>query len=531
MIGYKENGGDCFSIPFFGFYIISSEPFNPNGVVLDLNGVSGACNTTLLEDIYQPCDNGSSAYAAVYNNWPYCQHTAPSGTITFQDGTVCQYVNGLSSGLAECLDFVEDCKDPLIEFAQDFVSASADCKLWEGPCAVESEIWRLGDVNIGSVVSLDGYKLGVKGGITTEMLQICKAEWCDYVFSDSFRLMPLEEVNSFIQKNGHLPNCTPAGKVAQDGGFLLAEETISQQEKIEEIFLHLIQSQKRLDDLSDRLSKVAPDLGDPVVPEPLYFGEEYPQKYTDLLQIECFQIKPAPGGIGGVIVSPDNGPYTISWTGPSNGSIHNMPCTEGAIQIQNLSAGVYYVMVSNASGNLGTCSFSILPGGSSVDCEIFSDPYCKQAILEMLELEAFGTPSNCTQWEGDPCSHEENIFRLGNVGIGTSVGRAGYSLAVKGGIVTDKFRVELCESQGWCDYVFDEGYPLLTLSEIASHIKAHKRLPGTVSQNEVTEVGGFEVRSVKLDHQKKIEEAYLHLIALNKKKEALKSEINDFYNN
>ena len=214
------------------------------------------------------------------------------------------------------------------------------------------------------------------------------------------------------------------------------------------------------------------------------------------------------------------------WNGPSSGTKNNVTCTGGAIQIQHLAAGNYSLVVSNASGVVGTCSFTISSGGTPSICNVFSDPICKQAILEMLEDEAFDTPPNCKQWEGDPCSHEDEIYHLGNVGIGTSIGRAGFSLAVKGGIVTDKFRVELCESQGWCDYVFDEGYPILPLLEAESYIKKHKHLPGTVTQNEVTENGGFELRSVKMDHQIKIEEAYLHLIALNKKKESLKQKLN-----
>ncbi|HAD12841.1 MAG TPA: hypothetical protein DCF33_10445, partial [Saprospirales bacterium] len=63
-----------------------------------------------------------------------------------------------------------------------------------------------------------------------------------------------------------------------------------------------------------------------------------------------------------------------------------------------------------------------------------------------------------------------------------------------------------------------------------AYIQEHRHLPGTISQSEVVEEGGFEVRNVKLDHQIKIEEAYLHLIELNKKKEALKLRINSLYN-
>jgi len=524
-----------------GYSSTACAPHQPAGFYM-FSAPYGSGYQTVVFDFNNPDCDGSHdfSYILCYGNKmmdidpPICMAEYPTGTVTFQDWNLtCHYTNGELDGefQTDCLNLINDCKAPLIEFAQDFISSSPNCKLWEGPCATESGIWRTGDVNIGSVVSNSNFKLGVRGGIVTEMLQICKPEWCDYVFEDSFNLMPLHELRDFIRANGCLPDCIPAKKVAQEGGFSLDEETIHQQKKIEEIFLHLITARKRLDRIEH---KVVPLTQTPnLPPKPIeYKGGEYTLSKVDVLaQIECFQIKSAPNGTAGVTISNANGPFDLEWNGPANGSMNKISCLNGAIQIHNLAAGQYTVIVSNASGSLGACNFTISPGSISPICNVFSDPYCRQAILEMLENEAFGTPPDCKQWEGDPCSHEDPIYRLGNVGIGTSVGRAGYSLAVKGGIVADKLRVELCESQGWCDYVFDEGYPLLSLPEVESFIKVHRHLPGTISQKEVAKDGGFELREVKLDQQKKIEEAYLHLIALNKKKEALKLKVNNLYNN
>jgi hypothetical protein len=506
-----------------GFFMTGALP-DPmaTSAILDFEGAAPNCSGT-INLVSLGCNFGDF-YGD--NTVPYCENPSPSGTVTFNTGMECTYING---ALVPCNDLVTECKENLIEFARNFVSAPTDCKLWEGPCATESEIWRTGDVNIGAIVSLNGYKLGVKGGIITEMLQICKAEWCDYVFSDSFNLMSLQEVGEFIEANNHLPNCTPASEVSMNGGFLLADETFRQQEKIEEIFLHLIRLEQRLDRGQIGLTNLSAEKAEEFsTSRPAFIGEEFPNSIDNLLQIECFQVKPAPAGIGGVMVSPNLGPYKVSWSGPSSGNIPFMPCAEGAIQIPNLLAGLYTVTVSNASGNIGTCSFVITQNNTNV-CSALSSPACRQAILNVLQEEAFSTPSNCEQWEGEQCTKSGPIYRLGNVGIGTSVGRSGFSLAVKGGIVADKLRVELCESQGWCDYVFFDGYPLLSLSQVASYIKEHNHLPGTVSQQQVLEDGGIEVRSVKLDQQKKIEEAYLHLIALNKRKETLKSAVSQLY--
>ena len=523
FVGYKSQGQTC-GAAGSGFFFKDTNN-HQNGLTeatLNFEGNDPNCNAT-IQLIGYSCASG---YYLGTKTQPYCQDPSPTGAVIFNTGLECAYVEG---ALVPCNDLVTECKENLIEFARNFVSAPTDCKLWEGPCATESEIWRTGDVNIGTIVSLDGYKLSVKGGIITEMLQICKAEWCDYVFSDSFNLMSLEEVGEFIEANGHLPNCTPASEVSMNGGFLLADEVFRQQVKIEEIFLYLIQLEQRLDHtqmaLTNLSAEKAKEFSDS---RPAIIGEEFPNNLDNLLQIECFQVKPAPAGIGGVMVSPNLGPYKVSWSGPSSGNIPFMPCAEGAIQIPNLLAGLYTVTVSNAADNIGTCSFVITQNNTNV-CNALNSPACRQAILNVLQEEAFSTPSDCQQWDGEQCTKSGPIYRLGNVGIGTSVSRSGFSLAVKGGIVTDKLRVELCESQGWCDYVFFDGYPLLSLSQVASYIKEHNHLPGTVSQQQVIEDGGIEVRSVKLDQQKKIEEAYLHLIALNKRKEALKSAVSQLY--
>jgi len=134
--------------------------------------------------------------------------------------------------LVKCGDFLVPCTDELLHFVHDHISVpGTDCKQWEGPCNSESEIFRTGAVAIGTdskFGDLSGYKLTVRGGITSEMLQICKAEWCDYVFSDSFNLMPLPEVAQYIQTNKHLPGCTPGLSIERAGGFSLGDEAVEQ---------------------------------------------------------------------------------------------------------------------------------------------------------------------------------------------------------------------------------------------------------------------------------------------------------------
>lgn len=535
-VGYLPSLENCSSS--WGFYIISDSPIPSGSISLSFPGSTNpGCNQSFTPDGTGVCSNGRTYY--VFDNTsPVCSGFLTLGSITFSNGAVCHYEYNEATGhilnitYAECLDFIDDCQESIIDLAYDIVPNSPDCRVWDGACTTENEIWRTGDVGIGSVISPDGYKLSVNGGITTEMLQICKPEWCDYVFADTFKLTPLDQVQEHIKKYGYLPKSTSAKQMADVGGIFVDVEMVNHQEKIEEIFLHLISLENRLASLDERTFPSADGIENISNHfEGAYFEGSLKSKQTNnLIQIECSQIKPAPGGIGMVVVSGYSGVFNLQWAGPTNGNLSNLNCIGGAIRIPDLVAGSYTVSITNSSGLLGTCMFSI-SNGMLEFCEIFDYKPCEKAILELLENEAFGISPDCIQWEGDPCSHNGNIYRLGNVSIGTNVGKSGYSLAVKGGIVTNKFRVELCERTGWCDYVFYKDYPLLSLREVEKFIEENKHLPGSVTQEQVTREGGFEVRSVVIDHQIKIEEAFLHLIEMNKEKEKLKAKLDQILEN
>jgi len=72
--------------------------------------------------------------------------------------------------------------------------------------------------------------------------------WPDYVFEKNYELMPLNEVKRFIQKEGHLPNVPSAEKIEADG-LNLGEMNALLLEKIEELTLHLIEQEQRIQKL------------------------------------------------------------------------------------------------------------------------------------------------------------------------------------------------------------------------------------------------------------------------------------------
>jgi hypothetical protein len=89
----------------------------------------------------------------------------------------------------------------------------------------------------------DEYLLFVKGGTLAEEVAV-RTGWADYVFEENYTLLPLEQVETFINTNGHLPNTPSAADL--NGTVKLGEATVKQQEKIEEIYLHLIELNKRM---------------------------------------------------------------------------------------------------------------------------------------------------------------------------------------------------------------------------------------------------------------------------------------------
>ncbi len=161
----------------------------------------------------------------------------------------------ISHGQIDCSVWLtEECRKFLLEFAQQVLD-NGNCQQWEGRCDWFGKIHRKGPVSIGTNQAVEGFNLVVADGIIARELKICKDPgwWCDYVFDDNYPLMPLHEVKSFIEGQGHLPKTPSAEEIEKEGGFYLGEIALNHQEKIEEVFLHLIALKKEADELQAKL--------------------------------------------------------------------------------------------------------------------------------------------------------------------------------------------------------------------------------------------------------------------------------------
>ena len=128
---------------------------------------------------------------------------------------------------------------------------------------------------------------------------------------------------------------------------------------------------------------------------------------------------------------------------------------------------------------------------------------------------AFTTHSGGEQVERVRINHD------GTVGIGTA-NTFGYQLAVNGTIGSTEVKVE--NTSAWPDFVFDNGYDLLTLEEVEQHINENGHLPEIPSEAEVTE-NGINLGEMNAKLLQKIEELTLHLIQEHKNTQELSKKI------
>ena len=114
-----------------------------------------------------------------------------------------------------------------------------------------SEAMRItssGEVGIGTITP--SHKLTVNGTIKAEEIIVGNVT-ADYVFKDDYYLRPLEDVESFINKNGYLPNI-PNEKEVEINGLQIGELNVKLLEKIEELTLYIIDLEKRIQELESK---------------------------------------------------------------------------------------------------------------------------------------------------------------------------------------------------------------------------------------------------------------------------------------
>lgn len=121
----------------------------------------------------------------------------------------------------------------------------------------QTEIMRVcynGNVGIGTVVP--DAKLAVNGNIHSREVKVdLSFPAPDYVFANDYNLRSLKEVETFVNKNSHLPEI-PSAKEFEKNGIQLAEMNMALLKKVEELTLYAIQQEKK----TEKMLKIIEEL-------------------------------------------------------------------------------------------------------------------------------------------------------------------------------------------------------------------------------------------------------------------------------
>ncbi|MDQ3049836.1 MAG: hypothetical protein M3Q95_03010 [Bacteroidota bacterium] len=111
-----------------------------------------------------------------------------------------------------------------------------------------------GAVGIGTTSIPSGYKLVVDGGKVgfREVFVKLSGQWPDYVFSDNYDLLSLDRLKKYVKTNNSLPGMIKSNLIENEGQNI-GEIQRLQQEKIEELYLYILQLNDKIKDLESKI--------------------------------------------------------------------------------------------------------------------------------------------------------------------------------------------------------------------------------------------------------------------------------------
>jgi hypothetical protein len=238
--------------------------FAPGG---SINGTLTATGINILANSYVvrgasmapgDCDKIMNGVVTVFINGKRCVFSNGALVTTPNNLTFSNYY---SSSNTTCSSLFEDCGLSLIKILEG-PTVKNYCHDWVfnlglGNCSTTIPIQSLKPVSIGTggeecasdVHFMSGFNLTVKNGTATDRLKLCKTQWCDHVFSDNYKLMPLEQLAIFLKEKRHLPNMPSGAAIEAEGSFDLGDIMYRQQENIEEIFLHILAEEQEISNI------------------------------------------------------------------------------------------------------------------------------------------------------------------------------------------------------------------------------------------------------------------------------------------
>lgn len=94
--------------------------------------------------------------------------------------------------------------------------------------------------------------LRVNGTIVANEINVQTDAWADNVFDSSYKLKTIDEVDTYIKENKHLPD-VPSEQEVKENGINLANMNVILLQKVEELTLMMIEQQKQINQLKHGL--------------------------------------------------------------------------------------------------------------------------------------------------------------------------------------------------------------------------------------------------------------------------------------
>jgi len=125
--------------------------------------------------------------------------------------------------------------------------------------SAESSFFMGGNVGIG--IKAPQYLLDVAGTIRAKEVIVTVNGFPDFVFEKNYNLLKLQDVDNYIQSNGHLPNI-PSAKEVEKSGMNIADLQVKLLQKVEELTLYAIEQQKLVGEQQKRIEQLENALKD-----------------------------------------------------------------------------------------------------------------------------------------------------------------------------------------------------------------------------------------------------------------------------
>jgi hypothetical protein len=201
-----------------------------------------------------------STSSASYGTYPAVEVNNPNTTGYAYSAVVLKSGNATVSGLAGAVG-------GLYSIALDNASQSLWLRSFSLTYPVyvgynQSDLAVLnGNVLVGKTSQTNtSYKLDVNGNVRANKV-IVNTTGADFVFDSSYKLLPLAEIENFVQQNHHLPQIASATEM-QTNGVDIGENQTKLLQKTEELTLYLIEQSKKLKDQSDIFSAQSKQIND-----------------------------------------------------------------------------------------------------------------------------------------------------------------------------------------------------------------------------------------------------------------------------